>query len=102
MKTTTLTAVLLLLGSSLFAQEAVFKDVKGKVEYQLPGKDWVPAKNGDSVPAGTMVSTGFKSTANLSVMGSLISLKPLTRLSLDELVKTDTGTTNNSCCMARC
>ncbi|MEI8092679.1 MAG: FecR domain-containing protein [Spirochaetales bacterium] len=92
MKTTILTALVLLLSFGLAAQEAVFKDVKGKVEYQLAGKAWSPAKVGDSIPAGTLVSTGFKSTASLSVLGSLISLKPLTRLSLDELVKSETGT----------
>jgi len=83
---------LLTISTALAAQEAVFKDVKGKVEFQLPGKDWVGAKIGDTVPAGTVISTGFKASASLSVRGSVISLKPLTRLSLEELVKSDSGT----------
>ena len=82
---------LLLIVNALGAQEAVFKDVKGKVEFQLPGKDWVAAKVGDTVPAGTLISTGFKATASLSVLGSVISLKPLTRLSLEELVNSGSG-----------
>jgi hypothetical protein len=82
---------LLLIVNALGAQEAAFKDVKGKVEFQLPGKDWVAAKVGDTVPAGTLISTGFKATASLSVLGSVISLKPLTRLSLEELVNSGSG-----------
>ncbi|MEI6385030.1 MAG: FecR family protein [Spirochaetota bacterium] len=74
------------------AQEAVFSEVSGKVEYQLPGADWKPAKVGSKVSKGSLVSTGFKSTAVLKIGKISISMKPITRLSLDELVKTAGGT----------
>jgi hypothetical protein len=79
--------------SGLFAAEsAVFKEVKGKVEYQIDGDDWMPAKVGASVPAGAVISTGFKSSAALEVLGSVIMIKPLTRMVLDELVRSASGT----------
>jgi len=74
-----------------FAQTAVFQKISGKVEYQTPGKDWKAATAGLAIPAGTMVSTGFKSDATLNLSGTLINLRPLTRLSLDELIASGTG-----------
>ena len=87
--------VFVLLTSSLCAEAAVFREVKGKVEYQLQGDDWMPAKIGVSIPAGTMVSTGFKSTTSLEILGSVIVVKPLTRMLLEELLRTSGGTTTN-------
>jgi len=49
---------------------AVFSEVSGKVEYQVPGSDWKPARIGDKVHPGDIVSTGFKSTATASVRGT--------------------------------
>lgn len=74
------------------AQEAVFSEINGKVEYQLAGGEWQSAKLGDKVGKGSMVSTGFKSSAVLKVDATSISLKPITRLSLEELLKTQGGT----------
>jgi hypothetical protein len=74
------------------AQEAVFSEINGKVEYQLAGGEWQSAKLGDKVGKGAMVSTGFKSSAVLKVDAISISLKPITRLSLEELLKTQGGT----------
>jgi len=77
----------------LFAAEAaVFREVKGKVEYQLEGEDWMPAKVGVVLPKGAVVSTGFKSTAAIEALGSVIMIKPLTRMVLDELVRNSSGT----------
>lgn len=74
------------------AQEAVFSEINGKVEYQLAGGDWRPARLGDKVGKGSMVSTGFKSNAVLKFETISIALKPITRLSLEELLKTQGGT----------
>lgn len=71
---------------------ATIAEVAGKVEYKVPGKDWKPAKVGDIVPKGTVISTGFKSTALLTVGASTITVKPVTRLSLEELVESASGT----------
>jgi len=84
--------IFLSVGLLAFGEAAVFRDVKGKVEYQLAGDDWMPAKVGASIPQGTVISTGFKSTAALEVMGSVIQVKPLTRMMLDELVRSASGT----------
>ncbi len=90
-------ALLMAVGTVVYAQHATLLDIKGKVEVQLPGKAWTEAKNGTKLPPGSMVSTGFKSTASLAVMGgeALISLKPLTRLALEELIKSATGSTTS-------
>jgi len=79
-------------GSLWAAENATFREIKGKVEYQLPGDDWMPAKVGVAIPAGATISTGFRSTAALELMGSIILVRPLTRMILDELVRTPKGT----------
>jgi len=71
---------------------ATIVEIAGKVEYLVPGKDWRPAKAGDVIPRGTIVSTGFKSTAILRVGTSTVTVKPITRLSLDEILQTSSGT----------
>ncbi|MCX7023380.1 MAG: FecR domain-containing protein [Spirochaetes bacterium] len=73
--------------ASVFAQGAVFKEVSGKVEYQLPGKEWRPAKAGLSLPVDAVVSTGFKSFATVTLGSSLVTIKPLTRLTFKEIVQ---------------
>jgi hypothetical protein len=86
-------AVLCLASPALGAEvAAVFAEVTGKVEYQKPGGAWKPAKAGDGVERGTIVSTGFKSSATLKLDEASLFLKPLTRLTLEELVKTSGGT----------
>ncbi len=72
--------------------QATIGKIAGKVEVQLPGKDWRPAKEGEILPKGTMVSTGFKSTAVLTVSNSNILVKPVTRMKLEEIVQTQSGT----------
>jgi len=79
-------------GGLFAAEAAVFREVKGKVEYQLEGEDWMPAKVGVALPKGAVVSTGFKSTAAIEALGSVIMIKPLTRMVLDELVRNSSGT----------
>jgi hypothetical protein len=76
----------------LSAQEAVFTEVNGKVEYRVPGAAWKPARVGDKVGKGTVVSTGFKSVAELKLGTATITLKPVTRLTLEEIVNSRSGT----------
>lgn len=71
---------------------AVFSEVSGKVEFQAPGSAWKPAKVGDRVHPGDMVSTGFKSTAIIAIDKTTISVKAITRMTLQNLVKTAGGT----------
>jgi len=82
--------------ATLSAQEtdlrAVVTDLEGKVEVKDPGSDWKPAQVGMEVLRGSILSTGFKSTATLRLGEDTVSVKPVTRLSLEELVKTGGGT----------
>ncbi len=82
--------VLMALGAAavLSGQEAVFESVKGKVEYRdAGGSDWTPAAEGDAVPLGGSISTGFNSEAVIALgSDSVVTAKPLTRLTLEELL----------------
>jgi hypothetical protein len=81
-----------------FAQDqtAYIKEMNGTVEIKLPGStDWFPAKTGDVVSASTILSTGFKSTAILSLGSSTLTIRPLTRLSLEEILNQDENETIN-------
>ncbi|MDR1625798.1 MAG: FecR family protein [Spirochaetia bacterium] len=79
---------------SLAAQEekAVLREVRGNVEIKAPGAAaWVKATAGDRVEKNTLVSTGFQSSALLVVGDSLITLRPLTRLSVEEILRSQGG-----------
>lgn len=72
----------------LFAQEmAVVENVSGKAELKAPGGSWVAASPGMEISKGTVISTGFSSTLSLDLGDSVLSVKQLTRLTLEELVK---------------
>jgi len=71
---------------TVYAQSGVVKELAGTVELKKPGaSDFVPAKVGDTVTRDTVVSTGFKSSALITVGSSTIMVRPLTRLTLAEL-----------------
>ncbi|MDR1388683.1 MAG: FecR family protein [Treponema sp.] len=93
MKTVLKTAVCLLVltGTGAFAQsQARFAEVRGTVEIQNAGSTaWRPVSPGDVIGKNAVISTGFKSTALISIGDSRISVRPLTRLTLEELVQRD-------------
>ena len=89
MKRVLFVAFVFLAAATAFSQTAVFKEVSGKVEYRLAGKEWRPARSGVEVPAGTMVSTGFKSVSLIALGNSSVLVKPLTRLTIDEIVRVE-------------
>jgi hypothetical protein len=79
-------------GPFLFAQNpgAFIRETAGTVELKHPGQtDWTPAKPGDRIEGTSVISTGFKSTAVLSIGNSTVTVRPLTRLSLEELLTGD-------------
>lgn len=89
--------ILLLCTAGIFSAAAAnltatVTEIAGKVECKHPGKDWKAAKVGDVLPAGSLISTGFKSTAILKTESAVLTVKPVTRLSLEELIKSE-GTT---------
>jgi len=64
----------------------VIRELSGTVELKMPGAaSYVPAKTGDQLSQDTVVSTGFKSTALVAVGSTLITVRPLTRLTLAEI-----------------
>jgi len=69
-----------------FAQNGVIKEMAGEVELKAAGASvFTAAKTGDTIAPDTIVSTGFKSTAIITVGSSTITVRPLTRLSLTEI-----------------
>jgi hypothetical protein len=86
MKVKALAILMIVCAGSTFAQNGVIRELAGTVELKRAGQaEFVPAKQGDALAQDTVISTGFKSTA-LVVMGSaVITVRPLTRLSLAEL-----------------
>jgi hypothetical protein len=78
------------------AQSAVIREMTGTVELKTSATaDWIPAKPGDTIQKSTIISTGFRSTAILTVGSSTISVLPLTRLTLEEIIKLDESETVN-------
>ena len=78
--------ILLITGMCVFAQNGTIKEMSGTVELKNPGaSDFIPAKAGDKVSQQTVVSTGFKSTALIEIGGAVLTVRPLTRLTLTEI-----------------
>ena len=65
---------------------AVVNSVVGKVEVQI-NESWVQLKNGDILTSGSVISTGFKSSAVLYIGQSLIEVRALTRLTIEEIIE---------------
>jgi hypothetical protein len=73
-------------GGVLFAQEAFIKEFTGTVEIQEAGAAvWSRVEAGQQLRKDTIISTGFKSAAVISLGNSSLLVQPLTRLSLEEL-----------------
>jgi hypothetical protein len=84
---------LFLFAPQLCAQEnASFREINGTVEIKAPGSTvWAKAVSGDRIAKNTLVSTGFKSFAILVVGDSIITVRPVTRLTLEEIVRNQNG-----------
>jgi hypothetical protein len=69
-----------------WGQEAVIREIHGDVEVKAPGEAaWVQAVVGQRLTEAAMISTGFRSGALIAVGNSVLTVRPLTRLSLEEL-----------------
>jgi hypothetical protein len=78
----------LVLASSLSAQlKAVIKEMTGKVEIKPSEGAWRAAKAGVTLTPGYSISTGFDATAVLEIGQSVLRVRPLTRMRLEELVQ---------------
>lgn len=83
-KTLLIAALFIVLGSSVFAEEAIVTYVSGKVEVQRNGQ-WVALQKGDKVAKAETISTGFQSEAKIKILESVMYLGPVTRITLEEL-----------------
>jgi hypothetical protein len=81
---------------SAFAQNGVIKEMSGTVELKnANAADFTTAKAGDIVKQDTVVSTGFKSTALIEIGSTIITVRPLTRLTLKEIRSSSESETLN-------
>ena len=86
MKRILIITLLLFCAVQVFAQNGVIKDLTGTVEIKRAGQTaFVAAKAGDQVARDTIISTGFKSTALITVGSTVLTVRPLTRLTLSEI-----------------
>jgi hypothetical protein len=87
MKKILLTALLLTAAAfAALAQTGTIRELTGDVQLKQPGSnDFVAATAGDKVSQSTIVSTGFRSTAVVEIGSTVITVRPLTRLSLAEI-----------------
>ena len=87
--------LILSLSSPLWADITVDK-IQGNVEIMLPGAmSWSKTEQGAELPGDCRISTGFNSSAVLLVNGETrITLKALSRLTVEEAAKQSDGTQN--------
>ncbi|SEP96254.1 FecR family protein [Treponema bryantii] len=83
-KSIIIAAVLVVFGTSVFAEDATVTFVSGKVEVQRGGK-WIALQKGDKVAKAETISTGFQSEAKIKIIDSVMYLGPVTRITLEEL-----------------
>jgi hypothetical protein len=82
----TLIGILIITGAFLYAQEASIREISGTVEVKGPrDADWKAAQVGERITRDTTISTGFKSNALIALGNSTLLVRPLTRLSLEEI-----------------
>jgi len=90
MKRIIFSAFFISLAVGAFCQNGTIRELTGEVELKKAGSSaFVPAAAGDAVSSNTVVSTGFKSTAIIAVGSSVITVRPLTRLTLAEIQSTE-------------
>lgn len=73
---------------------ATVAKITGKAQVQK-GSDWIALKVGQVLPAGATVSTGFRSELQLKIGPSTVTVKPLSRLTIQSLVANGTEATTD-------
>ena len=69
-----------------FSQSGTIRELSGTVEIRRPGQTgFAAARQGDTISSDTVISTGFRSTALVAVGSSLITVRPLTVLTLTDI-----------------
>jgi len=79
---------------SCYSQNGVIREITGDVTIKTSGAaSFAAARAGTAVAQDAIISTGFKSTAIIEIGSSLITVRPLTRLSLAE-IRSSSGAEN--------
>lgn len=83
---------LILFATICFAQGRNIQviSVVGKVEKQQDDL-WIPIKEGEFLSKGTLISTGFRSSATLKFEDSVILVSALSRLTISELLENESS-----------
>ena len=90
MKKAVLVLILASMGITLFAQTGMIRELSGTVELKNAGQSsFTAAKVGDRVNQDTVISTSLKSSALIEVGSAVITVRPLTRLTLTEIQASD-------------
>jgi hypothetical protein len=78
--------ILVLTAAVAYSQSGVIRELTGEVELKHAGSSaFVPARVGSEINRDTIVSTGFRSTAIIAAGSTVITVRPLTRLSFAEI-----------------
>lgn len=83
----TLSLIFASISTSVWAFDATVVAVSGKVE-KKEGNSWIALNKGDKITQGTVISTGFESNLVFTAKGSTVTVGPLTRLTVEQLVST--------------
>ena len=83
----------LVISAFAFAEDGVVEDVNGNVKVKGPATAWEAAQPGMEVGMADTVSTGFRSNATVDLEPSSVYIKQLTRMVLEELVKSEGAVT---------
>jgi len=75
--------------------QAVVKEFSGKVEMKVAGGDWKPVALQMVVPKGASISTGFDSKLVLGIGNTTLTVRPLTRMLLEEVIKKENTQTTS-------
>ncbi len=78
---------LFLVDPAFALDQAVVKDVRGRVVVGEAEGRWRPARVGMRIPVGTYISTGLRASAVIDLGASELLVKELTRIKLEELVE---------------
>ena len=82
--------LLAVIAVSAYSQTGVIRQMTGEVELKPAGSaNFVRAQTGSEIAADTIISTGFRSSALIAIGSTLITVRPLTMLSLADITKVE-------------
>lgn len=88
--------LLILVNISIYSQNGILEKISGKVEVRRSDSDeWIKAVQGMEIYLSDTISTGFGASATLAINGSTVIIKPLSRLTLDMLIKSEKKVTTS-------